>query len=212
MGADFRSEHSDKFSGLMAKALQKIIKADPDYLYLVSDLQGGSLKLVLTEWDISLVFLPGEDELDILSVYDFEKAYCLTESADVSILGRLPDFLGLMRSESSSLIKSHVQIQGDVRVLARYQSFFQRWKVDFGHVLARLLGENAARALYPPAKKMAEFLKYQREERLQDLKEVIFEEKQLFVPKAELEEFYDDLKQLQMRVDRLTARWPKRLF
>jgi ubiquinone biosynthesis protein UbiJ len=193
-------ESSGKLSRLFAKALESLIKADPDYLILISGLQGGSLKLDLTEWAISVIFLPENQALKILPMPnpDLEKF-----PASVSISGRLPDFLGLMRAESSSLIKSHVSIQGDVRVLARYQSFFQRWNIDLGHVLASCLGEGPARALFPPLKKASEFLKYQHAERMQDLKEVLYEEKKLLVPQAELENFYDDLKQLQMRVDRL---------
>jgi ubiquinone biosynthesis protein UbiJ len=203
-------ESSGKLSRLFAKTLEKIIQADPDCGVLISDLQKGSLQLDLTEWGISVAFIPEmqeHSECQRLKILPVPHPDLESFSPSVRIAGRLPDFLGLMRSESSSLIKSHIAIQGDVRVLAKYQSFFKRWNIDFGHVLASCVGEGAARALYQPLKKVSESLKYQQGERLQDLKEILYEEKKLLVPQKEIERFYDDLKQLQMRVDRLAAKF-----
>jgi ubiquinone biosynthesis protein UbiJ len=214
-------DFSKSFSGLVARALQKIIQADPDYLHLSSDLQGASFQIILTEWELSIVFSPDREsgEIKVLSAQEFEQLLETPPSAnhpavvgpDVTIIGRLPAFLGLLRADSSSMVKSNVQIQGDVRVLARYQTFFQRWNIDWGHVLASALGEGPARILYSPLKKISEFLKYQHTERIQDLKEVLYEEKKLLVSQAELEVFYSELKQLQMQFDRLTAKLTPKL-
>jgi ubiquinone biosynthesis protein UbiJ len=206
------SSFSRKFSPVLAQMFQKIIQADPDYLTLGTDLQGAIFQLTLTEWEISLVFSPDREngKIKILSAAEFFEMASQREelvSPDVAIMGRLPDFLALIRTASSSLVKSHIQIQGDVRVLARYQTFFQRWNIDWGYVLASTLGEGPARVLYSPLKKLSEFLQYQHTERIQDLKEVLYEEKRLLVPQAELESFYSDLKQLQMRVDRLIEKY-----
>ena len=192
----------EKLSRLSAKALEKILQADPDCAALTTDLQG-TLKLTFTEWAVSVVFVPEIDGVPHLKIFGFSDYEGIPT---VSVTGRVADFLGLLARESASVVKSQVTIEGDVRVLAKYQAFFKRWKIDFGHVLSSVLGEGPARFLYGPLKKGADFLRYQRQERMQDLKEVFYEEKKLLVPQAELEEFYSDLKALQLRVDRLIAK------
>jgi ubiquinone biosynthesis protein UbiJ len=183
-------------SRLVARAIEKILLADPDYRHSVPTLLG-SLRLTLPEWGVSVIFLPEDSELKILP---FSKEM---PAPTVSLSGRMADFIGLFSRESSSVVRSHVEIQGNVRVLSQYQSFFKQWKVDLGHVLASTLGEGPARVLFNPLKKLSEFLQHQREERQQDVKETLHEEYRLLVPKTELEEFYADIKTLQLRVDRL---------
>jgi ubiquinone biosynthesis protein UbiJ len=199
-----KENHSpSRLSGLFAGAIKKILQADPDYRQSISELSG-SLRLTLPEWGVSIIFLPEESDLKILP---FSEEMALPT---VSLSGRIADFMGLFSRESSSIVKSHVEIQGNVRVLSQYQAFFKRWKIDFGHVLASTLGEGPARLLYSPLKKLGEFIRTQQEERQQDLKEILHEEYRLLVPKSELEEFYAEIKALQLRVDRLEHRYDQR--
>ncbi len=184
---------------MFARAMKKMLQADPDCRLLSADLSG-TLGLNLTEWAVSVVFVPEPSGLNVLDAREY------TEPPDVSVSGRVSDFIGLFARESSSMVKTQVKIEGDIRLLAKYQQFFKRWKFDLGHVIAQVLGEEAARFCYAPLKKMSDFLKNQKQERFQDLKEIVYEEKRWLVPKDELEDFYAELKMLQLRVDRLVAR------
>jgi len=184
-------------SQALARSLEKILQADPDVLLLAEPLQGAKLGLVFPEWGLELTFIPSQEKFSILP---------LLETPDILITGKIVDFLTLMRDSSATPAKTGILIQGNIRLLPSYQTFFKRWNFDLGHVISKTLGQAAALRLSTPLEKI--FQKFQScfHELKLDLKESVQEEQRLLVPHAELEDFYQELRMLQLRVDRLQDR------
>ncbi|NCX94018.1 MAG: sterol-binding protein, partial [Gammaproteobacteria bacterium] len=91
--------------------------------------------------------------------------------------------------------------------LSAYQSLFQRLDLNWQSVFARYVGPDLGGLCSSLLKACSQFTRRQTQITAKNLTEVLQEEKRLLVPREELEDFFKDIKTLQMDVDRMEARY-----
>ena len=184
---------------ILIPLIQKIFELDPDHQYFVKDLKDQKFGISLLEWNLQFTLVPEEDALKVIQGVD---------TADVTISGKLADFIMLkdMNAKQAAFAKSNLEVKGDIRVLSLYQDFFDKLDLDWIQMLSNIIGEKPAALLAKPLEILFKETKRQAGITLKNLPEILQEEKQLLPPKQEVEDFFADIKKLQMDVDRLAKK------
>lgn len=143
---------------------------------------------------------PGDGKVRLMGVYD--------GPVTTSMRGVASDFaeLATARDPTAALINGRIELKGDSAPLIELQKIITALEIDWeaplvdalgdvaGHQLAQLL-----RGAYGWGRQASTGLERQ-------LEEFIHEEARLSPPRLELEDFYRDVQQLGLRVDRLQSR------
>jgi ubiquinone biosynthesis protein UbiJ len=143
---------------------------------------------------------PGAGKVRLMGVYD--------GPVTTSMRGVASDFaeLATARDPTAALINGRIELKGDSAPLIELQKIITALEIDWeaplvdalgdvaGHQLAQLL-----RGAYGWGRQASSGLERQ-------LEEFIHEEARLSPPRLELEDFYRDVQQLGLRVDRLQSR------
>jgi len=187
-------------NSLLCQALSLFINPcialDPEIESLLTNLNGKTLGINIIDWNITLTFCPDKTSLNITSSLD---------KADATLTGKLFDLacLGVSNNPQVYLTKGQISLEGSIQILEAYQQFFNALELDWEGFLATFLGDIIAHQL---VKTITQFLAVQKKNQqrtLLDITEYLQEEKQLFPPREEVEDFFDDIQDLVDAVDRL---------
>lgn len=150
---------------------------------------------------LRLVFCAEEGRLRI-SANDYA-------DADVELSGTLVDLLRLAFSENPQpiLAQKSVSLVGNTNVLQGYQKLMQQLDLDWEGHLSAIIGPIAAHEIGELARKAKSFHKSSSQETCQDITEYLQEEARLIPPREEVEDFYQDIAQLQQDVERFEAKF-----
>ena len=163
-------------------------------------LAGKVFALHCTAPQLDAYLQPGEGKVRLMGVYD--------GPVTTSMRGVASDFaeLATARDPTAALINGRIELEGDSAPLIELQGLIRALEIDWEAPLVDTLGDVAGhqlaqmlRAAYGWSRQASTGLERQ-------LDEFIHEEARLSPPRLELEDFYRDVQQLGLQVERLQSR------
>lgn len=179
--------------------INQYIALDPDIDSKRESLEGKCLKLIIKP--VTLYFLFQKDKIAILSQ---------TEQTPDAILEGYPlSFLKLHFADNHqlfSLFKTDISMQGDIEVGQQVKQLFERIDIDWEEHLSRLTGDIVAHQVSQVFKRTLSFGKHVLSSAQHNMTDYLQEECRILPTKEELADYYDDVDNLRLRVDRLAAK------
>jgi ubiquinone biosynthesis protein UbiJ len=125
-----------------------------------------------------------------------------------AIRGNASDFADLATATdpTAALINGHLELQGDSAPLIELQKILAGLDMDWEAPLVNAFGDIAGHQLAQALRGLFSWGQQASASFLRQLEEFIHEEARLAPPRLEVEDFYQDVQQLNQRVDRLQAR------
>jgi ubiquinone biosynthesis protein UbiJ len=115
--------------------------------------------------------------------------------------------LGLFNpSKTRQLFENDIIISGDLDIAEAFQKLFQSMDIDWERHLSRLIGNPLTYYLSEFSKKTVDFAKNQEQSMQANLTEYLQEEIHLFPPREALDDFFNDIFELTLAVERLEAK------
>jgi ubiquinone biosynthesis protein UbiJ len=180
------------------KMLNAALRYDPATRIGLAQLEGKIIALQITTPGINIFIMPMYDELRLMGNWDGD--------VDTRISGSLLALAQLAQTEIHNLKDSGVTVMGDLSLLADMQRLVKNLDVDWEEMLSQftgdIIGHQAAqliRAKFGWAKDRAKSA-----QRLTG--EFLTEELKALPGKPELEDFYRQVDDLRLAVDRAAAR------
>lgn len=172
---------------------------DPELETLLTTLKGKSLGIVVSDWHIALSIHPTNKNITIRPS---------TTHSDVLLTGKLFDLAGLAlaKNPQTILAKGTITLKGPLGILTAYQRFFQRLDLDWEGFLATFMGDTLAHQLMKSVHGVIDLKKKNHQRSIADITDFFQEESQLLPPREEVEDFFEDVRDLTDAVDRLAAK------
>lgn len=183
------------------KMLNTALRYDPATRIGLARLEGKIIALHITAPAINIFIMPMDDELRLMGNWDGD--------VDTRITGSLLALAQLAQTEIHNLKDSGVTVMGDLSLLADMQHLMKNLDIDWEEMLSQFTGDiighqtaQLIRAQFGWAKDRA-----QNAQRLAG--EFLTEELKTLPGKPELEDFYRQVDDLRLAVDRAAARVEK---
>lgn len=183
------------------KMLNAALRYDPATRIGLAQLEGKILAVQITAPELNFFVMPMDDELRLMGNWEGD--------VDTRITGSLLALAQLSQTETHNLKDSGVTVMGDLSLLADMQRLMKNIDIDWEEMLSQftgdIIGHQAAqliRAKFGWAKERA-----QSAQRLTG--EFLTEELKALPGKPELEDFYRQVDDLRLAVDRAAARVEK---
>lgn len=125
-----------------------------------------------------------------------------------SIRGKAEDFaeLATATDPAATLINGNLELRGDSTALIELQKTLSTLEVDWEAPLVDALGDVAGHQLATALRGAFSWSRQAGDSLARQLEEFIHEEARLSPPRLELEDFYSDVRDLDLRVERLASR------
>lgn len=189
-------------------AINRALALAPESGAALSTLEDCVFALHCTAPAIDVFLQPTAGEIRLMGIYD--------GPVTTSIRGQASDFAELAAASdpASALINGKLVLQGDSAPLIALQRTLAQLDVDWEAPLVDALGDVAGHQVAQLLRGAFSWGQQASSNLARQLAEFIHEEARLSPPRLELEDFYRDVQELDMRVERLasrTARLRKRL-
>lgn len=185
-------------SGL-EKAINFYLRLDPESALSLEKLNGKCIQLSITDWQTAFFILPQGDHI-ILSQEPHE--------ADTVISGASFGLFkaGLAKGKGSALFENTIEISGDVAVGETLRHCLSAIDIDWEEHLSQLVGDVFAHQLFSRFKRTLAFGRKTLMTLQDNVKEFLHSESQQLPAPQEVEQFIEEVSQLQHAVDRTEAR------
>lgn len=132
----------------------------------------------------------------------------LTHPADITITGTPLSLLtlALTPDKKHSFFKGHITIEGDAELGQQITELFDKIDIDWEEYLSHLVGDIPAYKLSQAANGILNWGKQAKARLLQNVNEYVHEEKPWFPPQDALQDFFQEIDELRLDLDRLEAR------
>ncbi len=186
---------------------EKLINAalvyDPGSRLRLAKISGRILALRISAPAITFYVMPEEEGLNLMANWQGE--------VDTEVSGSLFALLQLANTEPHNLKYSGVSAMGDLQLLAELQQILKTLDIDWGEILSQFSGDIIGQQTAELIRSKFHFVS-QRAASLKRLAgEFITEELKTLPSKPELEDFYQQVDDLRLAVDRAQARVDKLL-
>ena len=182
--------------GAMNRALQLAPHGKTD----LAELEGCVFRLQCTAPELDLFLQPDSRGIRLMGIYEGD--------VTTTVRGLASDFTELATSEdpAASLINGKLAIEGDSAPLLELQQILGKLELDWEAPLVDALGDVAGHQLAQMLRSAYGWGRQASSGLGRQLEEFIHEEARLSPPRLELEDFYRDVQQLGLRVERLESR------
>lgn len=181
--------------------VNKALELDPATLKRLSELDGKVLLIHCQSPDIKVYCLPGNTGVQFKSWHD---------EADVnsSLSGKLSQFVQLMQADdkAAALINGDLSVHGNSQDFVALQAILAQLDIDWEQPISRVFGDVGGHQLGRLIRGGLAFGQQAQENLQVQLEQFIHQEAGLLPAREELESFYQDVGDLNLRVDRLQAR------
>lgn len=181
--------------GALEFAINTALKFDPATRQKIAALTD-ILAIHIDKPNVSLYFHGMDDGISIMQIYE------TPPTTEVS--GSLKDLMTLIQ-HPASLAQSNVSVSGKIGVLQQWQDALADVDIDWEDALTNILGDFTPMAA-TAIKKTVHFAHEQQKEIRRLTKEYLIEELRIIPSQAEVEHFYDNIRDVSLAVDRLGAR------
>ena len=184
----------------LEQALSRALQLDPRSGTQLSSLQGMVFHLDCSNPELELFLLPNASGIRLMGYWDGE--------VTAGIRGRAADFADLATASdpASALINGDLELTGDSAPLIELQSILAGLDMDWEAPLVNTFGDVIGHQLAQGLRGLFGWGQQASASFVRQLEDFIHEEARLAPPRQEVEDFYQDLEQLNLHVDRLQAR------
>ncbi len=114
--------------------------------------------------------------------------------------------VAINKSDRHTFFANDLKIEGDASISQQVIELFDEINIDWEEYLSQKLGDSRAHHIARTFVTLKNFIAETKERFCDDINEYLHEESDLFPPKEALTDFYHDIDQLRMDIDRLEAR------
>ncbi|WP_339669251.1 SCP2 sterol-binding domain-containing protein [Dasania marina] len=191
--------HTAGLAGLEA-AINQALTLDPATQAKLSQLHGHVFQLQLTSPELSFYCIPGDKELRLCGIYEGD--------ADTKLSGSASEFFKLATASdpANALINGKLELHGDSNALITLQKIGQQLELDWEAPIVNVFGDVAGHMLANNLRKGFSFASQALKSFKRQSEEYIKEESDLLPPRWQVEQFYSEVENLQLRTERLAAR------
>lgn len=191
--------HTAGLAGLES-ALNHALNLAPEGKAELAQLEGSVFALQCTSPPLQVYLQPMQDGVRLMGVYD--------GPITTAVRGAASDFTELASSNdpTATLINGKLELNGNSAALIELQQILGRLDIDWEAPLVETLGDVAGHQLAQLLRATFSWSKQASSSLRRQLEEFIHEEARLCPPRLELEDFYADVQQLGLKVERLTLR------
>lgn len=184
----------------LEKALNSALDLAPGGRAKLAALEGRVFALHCTAPPLDVYLLPERERLRLMGVYE--------GPVTTSVRGVASDFaeLATAADPAAALINGRLALHGDSAPLIELQKILAGLEVDWEAPLVRALGDVAGHQLAQTLRAAFSWGRQATDSLNRQLDEFIHEEARLSPPRLELEDFYREVQELGLRVDRLESR------
>jgi len=185
---------------LLQKAIQHALSLDSSMPNKIQALDGKTLEIIISPLQVNFYISFIQGTVILLPHFDGEPDTVIHSSP-----------LGLIRlsllpaSKVRSLFNDKIRITGDVELGQKVKQLFDAMEVDWEGHLARFTGDVVAYQVGSLVRQGLSFKRHVKESLCQNVTEYLQEESRVFPPKEEVEDFFKDIDDLSLRVERLAA-------
>ena len=185
----------------LQKAINQAMSLDDHMPAKIQALDGKVLEMIISPLNVHFFIQFKESEMLLLDQYDGQ--------ADTSIQSSP---IGLIRlsllpaSKARSLFNDKVRMSGDVELGQKVKKLFDEMDIDWEGHLAHFTGDVVAHQIGSLVRKGLGFKKQFSQSMRQNVTEYLQEELRVFPSRTELDDFYHDVDELSLKVERLQAR------
>ena len=191
--------HTAALAALEA-ALKRALDLSPHSKSALAQLEDCVFALHCTAPSMDIYLHPGAQGIRLTGIH--------LGPVTTSIKGRAADFTELATSSdpTATLINGGLELEGDSAPLLELQHILAALDVDWEAPLVDTLGDVAGHQLAQLLRHAFAWGKQASTSLTRQLEEFIHEEARLCPPRLEVEDFYRDIQELGLRVDRLQSR------
>ncbi len=181
-------------------AINRYLSLDPDTIQALAKLHGRVIKLDIRDWGITFFILPQQNGLELVPQYSGEPTTTL--AANLFDLMRVAKAKGA----TAALFKNKITIIGDVHTGEALQSILTNIDIDWEEQLSKITGDVVAHNVGNGARNTQHFMRDTLTKLRDHLKHFLQIESQQLPTQHEVQQFCDDVTQLQHDVERLEAK------
>ena len=183
----------------LERAIGSALSMDPRARQALAPLAGRVLRIEVNVPRTEIHVLPQIDCIRLAAHHE--------GAIDCSVSGAASDFIALALAEDKpgALVNGNLRVSGDSALLLELERALAGLDVDWEQRLALVLGDVAAHQIGRALRGTAQFGRRARDSFERHVEEFIHEEARLAPPRAEIEDFFADLRALSARADRLEA-------
>lgn len=193
------------FLSAVETAINAWLKLDDEALPRFAKLDGKIIRLHITELDFNLYFFPSTSGIQVLGNYPIEEDGGVV---DATIHGSPMALikLGTSRNAGETMLKNNIDIDGDMPVAETFSTILKEVDIDWEELLSKLVGDIVAHQAGQVARGASSWFKDTVESMRLNTGEYISEESKLSPVDAEIRQYMEQVDDVRMGVDRLTAR------
>lgn len=183
------------------KMLNTALRYDPATRIGLMQLEGKILALQITTPAITVFMLPMDDELRLMGNWEGD--------VDTRITGSLLALAQLGQKEIHNLKDSGVTVMGDLSLLADLQRLMKNLDIDWEEMLSQFTGDIIGHQTAQLIRAQFGWVKERTASAQRLTSEFLTEELKALPAKPELDDFYQQVDDLRLAVDRAAARMEK---
>jgi len=193
------------FLSAIETAINAWLKLDKETLPRFTKLEGKIIRLHITGLDINLYFFPSSSGIQVQGNYPTKEN---GGEVDATIHGSPMALirLGTSNNAGETLLKSDVEIEGDMRVAEQFSEILREVDIDWEELLSKLVGDIVAHQAGQVTRSASGWFKESAEAMKLNTGEYLSEESKLTPANAEIQYYMDQVDDTRMDVDRLEAR------
>lgn len=180
------------------KMINVALRYDPATRIGLTQLEGKIIALQITTPGITIFMMPMDDELRLMSSWDGD--------VDTRITGSLLALAQLSQTEIHNLKDSGVTVMGDLSLLADLQRLVKNLDIDWEEMLSQFTGDIIGHQTAQLIRAKLSWAKDRAKSGQRLTSEFLTEELKTLPGKAELNDFYQQVDDLRLAVDRAVAR------
>ncbi len=177
--------------------VNKALQYDPGSRLALARLQGKVLALELINPELNFYFFPEEDGLRVQSTFDGE--------ITTRVKGSPLDLLALAKSPRLNLADSGVEVFGNTGFLIELQNIVQSLDIDWEELVSSVVGDIAGHEIGKASSAVNHWFSQRKQSFNRLMGEFLTEEIKATPSKIELENFYRQVDELRLGVDRASA-------
>jgi ubiquinone biosynthesis protein UbiJ len=184
----------------LQKALNLALALDESMPTKIQALDGKLLEVIISPLNVNFFIRFAEGQLLLLAQSDV----CADTVIHSSPLGLIRLSI-LPASKMRSLFNDDIRISGDVEIGQHVKTLFDEMDIDWEGHLARFTGDVVAYQLGSFVRQGFAFKRQMSESMRHNLTEYLQEESRVFPPREEIDDFFKDIDELSLGVERLAA-------
>lgn len=183
----------------LEQAINRSLLLDPCSQEKLANYTGRIIKLRCTKPEITLYFRI-DSTIRVLQYFEGE--------ADAGIQGSQADWLALLTAEdlASALINGKLVIHGDTQLFMSLKNIAEDIELDWEGQLAKFVGDIPAHLTGKAVNAISNFSQQAKQTAKRTLEDFLHEEARILPAKIESENFYQRLRDLEMKLDRIEAK------